>query len=325
MERGYVKLWRKTLDSGIISNGPAWQLFGYLLLNATYKQCRKIVNGVLFELKPGDVFFSRRETAQTLKLGEQQIRTALKLLETSQIITLCPTRKGTIISFVNWDRYNSQQPTDNPQANPQTNPRLTHTQPTDPLASSLNNKNVRIKNLNTYSASADAVHSPAASEPAYQQPPDERKAAQPVQQEQGEFYRTRKKRILKGKRLETFNRFWRDYDFPRGKAEAADAWLDIPELTDSLVDRICAAARQEAQARSALEAKGGSPKWAQGWLSGRRWEDYDPQPSRASPAQSQALPQRLSDEEYDKAQQMRKKLEAERKMKKLLGTQFGAA
>lgn len=165
MERGYVKLWRKTLDSGIISNGPAWQLFGYLLLNATYKQCRKIVNGVLFELKPGDVFFSRRETAQTLKLGEQQIRTALKLLETSQIITLRPTRKGTIISFVNWDRYNSQQPTDNPQANPQTNPRLTHTQPTEPLASSLNNKNVRIKNLNTKSIKACAEPQAASAQP----------------------------------------------------------------------------------------------------------------------------------------------------------------
>lgn len=45
MERGYVKLWRKCLDSGLIQNGPAWQLFGYLLLKTTHRPHRQIVGG----------------------------------------------------------------------------------------------------------------------------------------------------------------------------------------------------------------------------------------------------------------------------------------
>ena len=87
------------------------------------------------------------------------------------------------------------------------------------------------------------------------------------------FYLTKKKRQLKGKRLEAFNRFWAAFAYPKGKAEAADAWIDIPTLTDALVDEIVTAATAEALNRASVIADGRTPKFAQGWLSGRRWED----------------------------------------------------
>lgn len=92
------------------------------------------------------------------------------------------------------------------------------------------------------------------------------------------FYLTKRKRKLTGKRLETFNRFWTAFAYPKGKAEAADAWLDIPQLTDSLVEQIVAAAEMEAAARPGLVASGHTPKWAQGWISGKRWEDEPAMP-----------------------------------------------
>ena len=88
-------------------------------------------------------------------------------------------------------------------------------------------------------------------------------------------YLTRKKRKLTGKRLESFEAFWQAFAYPKGKAEAADAWLDIPELTNGLVARICSAARQEAAERPKLLAAGQTPKYAQGWLTSKRWEDYE--------------------------------------------------
>ena len=81
------------------------------------------------------------------------------------------------------------------------------------------------------------------------------------------------KALLEGKRLESFNRFWKAYGWPKGKGGAEKAWAAIPELTDSLVDRICEAAAKEAAQRPALQARGLTPKWAQGWLNERRWED----------------------------------------------------
>ena len=92
---------------------------------------------------------------------------------------------------------------------------------------------------------------------------------------QEEFYLTKKKRKLTGKRLETFNRFWSDFNYKKGKADAADSWLDIPQLTDALVNEICESAKREASARQGLIDQGRTPIYAQGWLTARRWEDEE--------------------------------------------------
>lgn len=86
-------------------------------------------------------------------------------------------------------------------------------------------------------------------------------------------YLTKRKRKLTGKRLESFELFWDAFNYKTGKAEAADSWLDIPELTDSLVTEIISAAKITATARKEIVEKGGTPKMGQGWISARRWED----------------------------------------------------
>ncbi len=88
-----------------------------------------------------------------------------------------------------------------------------------------------------------------------------------------EPYRTKKGRKLAGQKWEWFKRFWAAFAYQVGKTEAADAWLDIKNLTPELVDRIVQAATAEAAAREEAKAQGKTPKMAQGWLNGRRWED----------------------------------------------------
>ena len=87
------------------------------------------------------------------------------------------------------------------------------------------------------------------------------------------FYLTRKKRKLSGKRLETFEIFWKKFDYKLDKASAADAWMDIPSLTTALCERIYSAAESEAKRRPAKKLAGSTPIYAQGWISARRWED----------------------------------------------------
>lgn len=89
------------------------------------------------------------------------------------------------------------------------------------------------------------------------------------------FFLTAKKRKLKGKRLDWFNQFWDAFGYKKGKAQAADAWFDIPKLTDSLCKRIIESALHEARDRPELTSQGRTPKMAQGWISGRRWEDEE--------------------------------------------------
>lgn len=94
-----------------------------------------------------------------------------------------------------------------------------------------------------------------------------------------ESYTTKRKRKLTGWKLESFNQFWEVFAYKSGRAEAADAWLDIPGLTSNLVkNEILPAAAKEAQRRPEIRKNNGIPKMAQGWLSGRRWEDDVEQP-----------------------------------------------
>lgn len=169
MEQGYVKLWRKCLDSGLLKNHTAWQLFGYLLLKATHRAHRQLVGGMVFDLQPGDVIFGRSKAADDLCVGEQSIRTALKLLEKLEIVTSKATNKCTVISFVNWDRYQDEQPAPNQQ----TNQHLTSNQPA-PNQHLTTNKNERkkenIKTDTSYLAQSDAGAS-SAPEPADEQEP----------------------------------------------------------------------------------------------------------------------------------------------------------
>jgi len=92
-------------------------------------------------------------------------------------------------------------------------------------------------------------------------------------------YKTKSGKKLSGKRLDTFESFWVLFNFKKGKASAADSWLNISTLTDTITEQIFEAAKIEAERRPELIAKGSSPKWAQGWLTERRWEDeiYQPQ------------------------------------------------
>lgn len=76
------------------------------------------------------------------------------------------------------------------------------------------------------------------------------------------------------RRAQAFMLFWEAFDHKVGKAQAIDAWAQIPRLTNKLMEKILAAARHYAKVeRPAILARGGTPKWAQGWINDRRWED----------------------------------------------------
>ncbi|HBF42323.1 MAG TPA: hypothetical protein DDW42_01595 [Desulfobacteraceae bacterium] len=92
--------------------------------------------------------------------------------------------------------------------------------------------------------------------------------------ESDRFYLTKKKRKLKGFKLESFELFWQTFDWKRDKANAADAWYDIQSLTKELLHKhILPGARRYRDARPAIIESKHTPKWAQGWISSRRWED----------------------------------------------------
>lgn len=130
MNRGYIKLWRKSKDSGFLGNAEAWQLLSWCLLNATHKPHKQLVGKQLVELQPGQLVFGRKSVAQELNSTEQKVRTALNLLKNADFLTISATNKFSIITVVNWHTYQDEQPTINQQLNQQPDQQSTSKQPT---------------------------------------------------------------------------------------------------------------------------------------------------------------------------------------------------
>jgi len=160
MNRGYVKLWRKTIDSGLLQNAPALQVFTYCLLKASHKHSKMLVGTTPVTVEPGQVVTGRLAIAKECKLSEQNVRTALKLLENLEIVTIKSTNKFSVVSFVNWDTYQQDQPTDQPTNQPTPNQHLTSNQPAPNHKQEFKN----LRNNKIHSASDDA---PRESKPDY--------------------------------------------------------------------------------------------------------------------------------------------------------------
>lgn len=256
IEGGYILKARKALESDLMDKPPLWsKLWDWMLLRAEWREGRKLERGQFL------TSIAEMQEAMSYMVGyrkkvpsKDKIRSAYEGFAKATMITTTKTTRGMVITVLNYVEYQDPK---NYEAHNETH-NEDPTKPTVTPQDSKEGKKLRRKKEEknkTFSASGDAaeVQTPASDDTP--------------------FYLTRKKRKLTGKRLESFERFWSDFDYKRGKAEAADAWHDIPELTNTLVDQICFAASQEAARRPQVLASGKTPKMAQGWVAGRRWED----------------------------------------------------
>lgn len=140
---GWIKLFRKFTEWGWYGDTTVKVLFLHLLLTANYED--KEWRGKV--IKRGQVVVGRKALAETLRLSEQNIRTALDKLESTGEITKKSTNKFTIITICKYDTYQ----TDEESNQPTTNQQLTNNQPT----TNHNIRNKEYKNIN--SADADNV------------------------------------------------------------------------------------------------------------------------------------------------------------------------
>jgi len=102
---GWVKLWRKSLESGLLQNHELWAFWCWCLLKATHKEHKQMVGWQTVELQPGQFIFGRKQAASELALTERKIRTCAKKLENLGNLTINSTNKYSIITIVNWETY----------------------------------------------------------------------------------------------------------------------------------------------------------------------------------------------------------------------------
>ena len=127
---GFILIYRKIQENPIWRYPAYVHLWLYLLLNANWKD-RETIDGV--KVPRGSLLTGRAKLAQDCNSTEQSIRTALSRLESTSMITMKSTSRGTIVSVTNYDKYQAiipmNQPTEQPPNQPVSNQPSTSGQP----------------------------------------------------------------------------------------------------------------------------------------------------------------------------------------------------
>jgi hypothetical protein len=147
LNRGYVKVWRKIEDSGLIQLPNTLALFMHLLLNATHKDRKVGTSTGVVELKRGQFISGRIALAARLEQTERQVRTSLTRLEELGIISIQTTNRFSVYTIENYSKYQ-----DRDEANDQHNDQQTTSKrPTDDQQTTtkqeLNNLNIKEKDI----------------------------------------------------------------------------------------------------------------------------------------------------------------------------------
>lgn len=105
MNRGYVKLWRKSLEGGWLQNPELWTFWTWCLLKASHKVIVVRVGFQEITLEPGQFVFGRLKASKELKMSERKIRSCIDFLRKAENLTIKTTNKFSIITIVNWTIY----------------------------------------------------------------------------------------------------------------------------------------------------------------------------------------------------------------------------
>ena len=130
---GWIKLHRKFIDWEWFNSAKHVKLFIYMLLIANHKETKW--RGRL--IKPGQILTGRLKLATGANLTERSVRTILKDLNSTNVVTIETTRQFSIITINNWEQYQANDQQVDQQT---TNKRPTNDQQT---TTSKNDKNVK--------------------------------------------------------------------------------------------------------------------------------------------------------------------------------------
>ena len=116
---GFLKIDRSILDWRWYSDTNTFRVFMHLMLKANYTDTQYKTHTI----KRGQCITGRKKLSEELKLSEQQIRTALVHLKSTNDITIETHSKHSIITINNYEDYQkstnkltSNQPASNQQA-----------------------------------------------------------------------------------------------------------------------------------------------------------------------------------------------------------------
>ena len=153
-DKGYIKLHRSILDWEWYQDTNTKVVFLHLLLNAQWEDSR--YHG--YVVPKGSLVIGRKKLAEELEITERAVRTALNHLKSTNEVTIKVTNQFSIVTIVNWAKYQGRDDESDQQNDQQNDQRVTNERPaTDHIKEYKEYKNIR--NEEVYTRIWDAYNS----------------------------------------------------------------------------------------------------------------------------------------------------------------------
>lgn len=141
-DNGYIKLYRNLLDNPIMRKPDYLTVWIYLLLKANHKENSFIFNNKAEILKAGQLITGRKKLAQITGISESQVYKILNYLEIEQQIEQQKNNKYTLITILNWHKFQENGTTkEQEKEQPSNNHGTTTEQPSNTNKNDKNDKN----------------------------------------------------------------------------------------------------------------------------------------------------------------------------------------
>lgn len=113
---GWICLHRKILDNPVVmKDADHFAVWIYLLLNATHKDYPALFKGKKITLKAGQLITGRKSLSSILGINESKVRRVLDDFEIDQQIDRQRSNKNSLITVINWDKYQHYDQQDDQQ------------------------------------------------------------------------------------------------------------------------------------------------------------------------------------------------------------------
>lgn len=117
MNHGYIKLYRKVMDSFVWTNPNMYKLWSLCLMKASHEERKFLFNGKEIWLNSGEFVTGRDAITKEMNKGakrEHQVNSAsvwrwLKQFEKEQMLNIKSTTKYSVISINHWEEYQGSE------------------------------------------------------------------------------------------------------------------------------------------------------------------------------------------------------------------------
>lgn len=124
-KKGYIKLYRQISDTPVWTDSDKLKLWLMCLMKATHEGKTQVVGNQIIELKPGQFITGRSALFDEFNHGVKKDRRVdgltlfrwLNLFEKMEMLNINKTNKYSLVTVLNWDKYQGQRTTDEQQVN----------------------------------------------------------------------------------------------------------------------------------------------------------------------------------------------------------------